>query len=164
MMQRIFETAPHYLTVEKDLCDVFSINSPRATVDGLARQEVKERMEALNNQLKQASRWTSLLRNVGLSRETRSTSASLPPTTRICTGPVNGSVYAEWLSRAKLSVCMWGLGERTACDEMAMLAGAVLLKPDTSFVESFPDVYNPFQLYVPTAMTSRTWSPRYRVC
>ena len=27
MMQRIFETAPHYLTVEKDLCDVFSINS-----------------------------------------------------------------------------------------------------------------------------------------
>lgn len=150
MMQRIFETAPHYLTVEKDLCDVFSINSPRATVDGLARQEVKERMEALNNQLKQASRWTSLLRNVGLSRETRSTSASLPPTTRICTGRVNGSVYAEWLSRAKLSVCMWGLGERTACDEMAMLAGAVLLKPDTSFVESFPDVYNPhFQLYVP---------------
>merc|ERR1711884_679994 len=38
-------------------------------------------------------------------------------------------------------LCPWGLGERTACDEHAVLAGAVLLKPNTDYVEAVPDFY-----------------------
>jgi len=53
-------------------------------------------------------------------------------------------VYPEYKSQLYQSRCVlspWGWGEPCYRDIEAMLAGAVLVKPDTDYVDGWPDVY-----------------------
>ena len=50
--------------------------------------------------------------------------------------------YHDTLLRSKICIAPWGFGERIASDQKGILAGCVLLKPDTDFLLSFPDLYN----------------------
>lgn len=56
--------------------------------------------------------------------------------------------YADILN-SKAVLCPWGWGEATYRDYEAMALGAVVIKPDTSHVESWPDIYQAGKTYVP---------------
>merc|ERR1712110_1410414 len=63
-------------------------------------------------------------------------------------GCIKGSEYANQLKNAKVVVCPWGYGERTACDAAGWLAGAVVVKPCTDWQLAFPDMYRAGATYV----------------
>lgn len=156
LTRKLYSDAREYLALSKDLCDVFSVNHARDTIDGLVRGELATRLEALRDRWRQPlsiSRWSGLLKAVGVAEPSRTAEADRSQSRaerKACLGRMGPHHYAGNFSRAKIAVCPWGFGERTACDEMAMLFGAVMLKPDTSHVEAFPDVYHPSTpLYVP---------------
>lgn len=50
--------------------------------------------------------------------------------------------YHEIIRQSKAVLCPWGWGEATYRDYEAMLLGAVVIKPDSHYVESWPDVYD----------------------
>lgn len=56
--------------------------------------------------------------------------------------------YADILN-SKAVLCPWGWGEGSYRDYEAMALGAVVIKPDTSHVESWPDIYQAGKTYVP---------------
>ncbi len=49
--------------------------------------------------------------------------------------------YIQLLRRSKIVLCPWGIGERTHREMEAWLAGCVVMRPDTSFATSWPDLY-----------------------
>lgn len=51
------------------------------------------------------------------------------------------NTYHSLLSRSKICIAPWGLGERIALDQKGLLAGCVLLKPDSDYVLTYPDLY-----------------------
>lgn len=59
--------------------------------------------------------------------------------------------YYAQMQKSKIALCPWGWGEATYREYEAMAMGAVVLKPDSSHVESWPDVYrtSDVPLYVP---------------
>ncbi|MES1222531.1 MAG: hypothetical protein ABUT20_43955, partial [Bacteroidota bacterium] len=57
--------------------------------------------------------------------------------------------YLEILRSSKIVVSPWGRGEWCWRDFEAVLCGAVLIKPDTSFVKMIPDLYQNNVYYVP---------------
>lgn len=60
--------------------------------------------------------------------------------------------YKEYLNKmrdAKIVVSPWGWGEWCYRDCEAMLSGCVLIKPDSSFVKTMPDLYQNDVTYVP---------------
>lgn len=57
--------------------------------------------------------------------------------------------YIETMLSAKIVVSPWGLGEWCFRDFEAIHCGALLIKPDTSFVESYPDIYQNYTTYIP---------------
>lgn len=59
----------------------------------------------------------------------------------VCGNGLNQNDYHNNLIRSKICVCPWGLGERIACDQKGILAGCVLIKPDSNFVLTYPDLY-----------------------
>lgn len=50
--------------------------------------------------------------------------------------------YNLTLLRSKICIAPWGLGERIALDQKGILAKCIVLKPDTDFVQFFPDMYD----------------------
>jgi hypothetical protein len=48
--------------------------------------------------------------------------------------------YVELLTQSRICVCPWGWGETTIRDYEAMLAGCVVIKPRTEFVELYPEI------------------------
>jgi hypothetical protein len=65
-----------------------------------------------------------------------------------------------FLSRAVLSP--WGWGEACHRDYEAMLLGAVLIKPDSDYVEAWPDLYRGGATYVPCAVDCQDVAPLTR--
>lgn len=57
--------------------------------------------------------------------------------------------YIDLIKRSKIVVSPWGFGEWCYRDFEAILLGAVLLKPDTSFIKCIPNVYQNNKTYVP---------------
>lgn len=55
------------------------------------------------------------------------------------------------MSRSKLAFSPFGYGEVCWRDYEAVMAGAVLLKPDMSHVETAPDIFRAWETYVPVA-------------
>jgi hypothetical protein len=49
--------------------------------------------------------------------------------------------YVETLASARVVFAPYGLGERIACDQFAVLSGARVVKPDCSNVRTVPDLY-----------------------
>ena len=60
-----------------------------------------------------------------------------------------GAAYLRDMLDSRVCVSPWGFGAYCIRDFEAILAGAVLVKPDTSFVLSHPDIFGPGGYYVP---------------
>ena len=56
--------------------------------------------------------------------------------------------YCKLLSKSKVCVSPWGFGERCHRDSEALLAGCVLVKPQSSQVETWPDIYREGETYL----------------
>lgn len=58
-------------------------------------------------------------------------------------------LYLELLTRSRIVVSPWGLGEFAYRDYEAILAGCIMVKPNTDFVRTFePDLYQSGKYYV----------------
>jgi len=57
--------------------------------------------------------------------------------------------HTELMRRTRVAVSPWGFSPICWRDYEAMLCGAVLVKPDTSFVETWPEVFIPHKTYIP---------------
>ncbi|WP_127110487.1 glycosyltransferase [Pararhodobacter zhoushanensis] len=55
------------------------------------------------------------------------------------------------MSRSKLGFSPFGYGEVCWRDYESIMAGAVLLKPDMRHIETAPDIFEPWETYVPVA-------------
>jgi hypothetical protein len=55
--------------------------------------------------------------------------------------PMQKDKYIQSLFSSKIVVSPWGCGEVCFRDYEALAAGCVLVKPDTSFVETWPDIF-----------------------
>jgi len=56
--------------------------------------------------------------------------------------------YIEMLSRSKICIAPWGYGEWIALDHYAMYSGAILIKPNTDYMEAYPDIYQSNKYYI----------------
>ena len=62
---------------------------------------------------------------------------------KVITGEGYGArEFHDALLQSKICVSPWGIGERIATDQKAILSGCVLVKPDCDFVKTFPDLYH----------------------
>jgi hypothetical protein len=57
--------------------------------------------------------------------------------------------YVKRLLDTKVCVSPWGAGDRCIRDYEAMFLGCVLVKPETDFIETWPDIHRPGETYVP---------------
>jgi len=57
--------------------------------------------------------------------------------------------YIEELTNSKICISPFGYGEVCWRDFEAILAGALLIKPDMSHIETNPNIYQPFITYIP---------------
>lgn len=62
--------------------------------------------------------------------------------------PYHHIAYMDHLYNAKCVLSPWGWGEPCFRDVEAMLAGAIVIKPDTNYVAAWPDIYTN-NLYYP---------------
>ncbi len=65
------------------------------------------------------------------------------------TGSVSQSVYNQEVARSRIVLSPFGWGELCLRDFEAVLSGSLLLKPDMSHLETWPDVFVPGQTYAP---------------
>jgi hypothetical protein len=73
-----------------------------------------------------------------------------PGTLKVGEGrPYEKPRYERQLLQSKCVVSPWGWGEPCYRDVEAMIAGCVLIKPDTGYVESVPDLYSGTTFYRP---------------
>ncbi|WP_232616734.1 glycosyltransferase [Treponema primitia] len=70
--------------------------------------------------------------------------------TRFLTGMVSQDVYYRELRDAKITLSPFGWGEVCFRDFEAIISGSLLLKPDMSHLKTWPNVYIPYETYVPT--------------
>ncbi|MCR9258136.1 MAG: glycosyltransferase [Pseudomonadaceae bacterium] len=62
---------------------------------------------------------------------------------------IPSSMYWDELRKSKACVSPFGYGEVCWRDFEAIAAGAVLIKPDMGHLETQPDIYQPYETYVP---------------
>ena len=65
------------------------------------------------------------------------------------TGGVAQRRFNREISNSKITLSPFGWGEICLRDFEAVLCGSLLLKPDMSHLETWPDVFVPFETYVP---------------
>jgi len=68
---------------------------------------------------------------------------------RFVTGRAPKRQYDEEMRRAMMTLSPFGWGEVCFRDFEAVFAGTLLLKPDMSHIETWPDIYLPGETYVP---------------
>jgi hypothetical protein len=68
---------------------------------------------------------------------------------RFLTGLVPQNAYYNELLNSKIVLSPFGWGEVCFRDFEALISGALLLKPDMSHLKTFPDVYIPYETYIP---------------
>jgi hypothetical protein len=68
---------------------------------------------------------------------------------RFITGMVSQKRYYKELYDSKIVLSPFGWGEVCFRDFEAVIAGALLFKPDMSHLKTWPDIYIPFETYVP---------------
>ena len=54
----------------------------------------------------------------------------------------------SYLRQSKIVVCAWGFGERTGCEHGGWVHGALVVKPQSDWVLSLPDMYRSNATYV----------------
>lgn len=68
---------------------------------------------------------------------------------RFLVGEVSQKQYNFELAHSKIVLSPFGWGELCLRDFEAVRAGALLLKPDMSHIETWPDIFQPYETYVP---------------
>lgn len=66
-------------------------------------------------------------------------------------GKAFGREYLNKMTQSKMCLSPLGLGEICWRDFEAISAGAVLIKPDMDHIETWPDVFVPWETYIPVA-------------
>lgn len=61
---------------------------------------------------------------------------------------LKGDQYMSYLRQSKIVVCAWGFGERTGCEHGGWVHGALVVKPQSDWVLSLPDMYRSNATYV----------------
>jgi hypothetical protein len=69
----------------------------------------------------------------------------------LCRGRVSRRAYLRELSASRICFSPFGYGEVCWRDYEAVLSGALLVKQDMSHVETRPDIFRPFETYVPVS-------------
>jgi len=69
----------------------------------------------------------------------------------VCRGRVSRDQYFKEMFNAKLCFSPFGYGEVCWRDFEAMFTGSLLLKPDMSHLDCYPEVFVPYETYVPLA-------------
>ncbi len=67
---------------------------------------------------------------------------------RFLTGPVGQKQYNREIHRSRVILSPFGWGELCFRDFEAVLSGAVLLKPDMSHIETWPDIFSEGETYL----------------
>ena len=62
---------------------------------------------------------------------------------------VSAEEYYQEMMKSKICISPFGYGEICWRDFEAILCGALLVKPDMSHVETYPDIFEPYRTYVP---------------
>jgi hypothetical protein len=75
---------------------------------------------------------------------------------------VRQSQFISELRRSKVCFSPFGYGEVCWRDYEAVMTGAVLLKPDMSHIETEPDIFVPWETYVPVAWDFSDFSSNLR--
>jgi hypothetical protein len=57
--------------------------------------------------------------------------------------------YYQEMRRSRICISPFGYGEICHRDFEAIICGCLLIKPDMSHVEANPDIFRPYQTYVP---------------
>ncbi len=86
------------------------------------------------------------LRNLALSRL-----REIPGNHVIREAELRWSAYMNEMRNAKICFSPFGFGELCWRDIEAILAGAVMIKPDMSHLDTCPDLYDPEETYLPVA-------------
>lgn len=68
---------------------------------------------------------------------------------RFIVGRVPQPQYNEEIKHCKITLSPFGWGELCFRDFEAVLNGSLLLKPDMSHLETWPDIFKPYETYVP---------------
>lgn len=68
---------------------------------------------------------------------------------RVLTGFISPGKFKEEIKNTKIVLSPFGWGEVCFRDFEAVLNGALLLKPDMSHLVTWPDIYQPYETYVP---------------
>lgn len=74
---------------------------------------------------------------------------SLSKRIKIEIGKVNHDKYIQNMFKSKICISPWGLGEVCFRDFEAVNNGTILIKPDMSHVDTWPNVYIPNVTYIP---------------
>ncbi|CAE7672362.1 unnamed protein product [Symbiodinium sp. CCMP2592] len=61
---------------------------------------------------------------------------------------LKGDQYMSYLRQSKIVICAWGFGERTGCEHGGWVHGALVVKPESDWVLSLPDMYRSNATYV----------------
>ncbi len=78
-------------------------------------------------------------------------------------GPVAQRRFNHEVANSRITLSPFGWGELCLRDFEAVRAGSLLLKPDMSHLETWPDVFGPLQTYVPFGWDGRDVVERARV-
>ena len=68
---------------------------------------------------------------------------------RVLTGFVSPDKFQEEIENTKIVLSPYGWGEVCFRDFEAVLNGSLLLKPDMGHLETWPDIFHPYETYVP---------------
>ena len=68
---------------------------------------------------------------------------------KVITNNMKPDEYENIFSKCRIAVACWGFGEWVHMDGYALYAGAILIKPNTSHVRMYPDIYKEYETYIP---------------
>jgi hypothetical protein len=86
----------------------------------------------------------------GMMRESSNRAAKQIENANVILGAsVKHKQYLDEMSNSKMCFSPFGFGEVCWRDYEAVMCGALLIKPDMSHVETFPNIFQPFQSYIP---------------
>lgn len=92
------------------------------------------------------SGWYSQMRTEALKR-----ALQLSSSYRIANGPLSRTDYLIELGRSKVTFSPFGYGEICWRDYEAIALGSLLLKPSMEHLTTYPDIFIPYETYVPVA-------------
>jgi hypothetical protein len=77
-------------------------------------------------------------------------------------GQVSKKEYDENMSKAMITLSPFGWGEVCFRDFEAIQHGSTLMKPDMSHLETWPDIYEPYETYIPVSWDGDDIVPKAR--